>query len=398
MRALLLENIHPFAEKRLKEAGFSASTLSGALSEKKLRASLKGISLLGVRSRTALTADILKEADSLLAVGCFCVGTKNVDLEAAAASGIAVFNAPYSSTRSVAELVIGEIIMLFRRIFEKSKAVHAGIWDKSAQGAHEIRGKRLGIIGFGNIGGQVSLLAEALGMEVYYYDILEKLNLGNARRCRSMRELLRKADVVSLHVDDSPQNVGLIGDRELKVMRSGSFLLNMSRGKVVDLAALARHLRNGRLAGAAVDVYPQEPKSGQQRFRSNLQGLPNVILTPHIGGSTLEAQKEIAAYVADNLGKYVRTGDTYYNVNLPPVSLPVRKKAHRLLHIHRNVPGVMSQVTTLLASHGINIVGQYLKTTDNVGYVITDIVKKSDSDVVAALRAVRETIRLRVID
>jgi len=397
MKALLLENVHGDAEARLKAAGFSVETFPGAPGDKALAKRLKGVSLLGVRSRTQLTGGILCGADSLLAVGCFCVGTKNVDLAAAAGAGVAVFNAPYSSTRSVAELVIGELIMLQRSIFERSTALHAGKWDKTAKGAHEVRGKRLGIIGYGNIGGQVGILAEALGLEVYFYDILERLPFGNARPCRSMRELLKKVDAVTLHVDDSPQNAGLIGEKQFKMMRPGALFINASRGKVADLKALAKHIRKGRIAGAAIDVYPKEPKSGQQKFHTNLRGLPNVILTPHIGGSTLEAQKNIAAYVAGKLAQYVQTGDTFYNVTLPQVSLPVQVKSHRFLHIHKNVPGVMSQVTTLLAGHGINILGQHLKTTERIGYVITDIAKKYDEGVIEALRGVRETIRLRVL-
>ena len=396
-KALLLENIHPDAAASLARAGFSVALRPQAASEGELRRLLSGVSLLGVRSRTRVSGSALRRAKDLLAVGAYCVGTGNVDLAAAADRGVAVFNAPFSNTRSVAELVAGEIVMLMRGVFDKSRRLHEGLWQKSAGGAHELRGKRLGIIGYGNIGGQAGLLAEALGMKVVYYDLVERLALGNAQPCSSQAELLRQADVVTLHVDDRPRNAGLIGEKELGAMRRGALLINASRGKVVDLKALARALRRGRLAGAAIDVFPEEPAADGQGFQCPLQGLPNVILTPHVGGSTVEAQRNIAAYVSEKLADYARLGDTFYSVNLPQVQLPVLRKCHRLLHIHRNVPGVMSQINTILASHGINITGQYLETNDRVGYAITDIARSYDKGVIKSLEAIAETIRLRVL-
>ena len=396
-KALLLENIHPDAAAALARAGFSVSSRPGAASEGELRRLLGGVALLGVRSRTRVTRASLARAKDLLAVGAFCVGTGNVDLGAAADLGVAVFNAPYSNTRSVAELVVGEVVMLMRGIFDKSRRLHEGLWEKSGGGAHEVRGKRLGIIGYGNIGGQAGLLAEALGMKVVFYDLVEKLALGNAHRCSSQAELLRQADVVTLHVDERPRNEGLIGEKELRALRRGALLINASRGRVVDLKALARALRRGRLAGAAVDVFPEEPAADGRGFVSPLQGLPNVILTPHVGGSTVEAQRNIAAYVSEKLAGYARMGDTFYSVNLPQVQLPVLRKCHRLLHIHRNVPGVMSQINTILASHGINITGQYLETDDRIGYAITDIARTYDRGVIKSLEGIGETVRLRVL-
>lgn len=396
-RALLLENIHPDAAGRLAEAGFAVTCRPGAASEEQLRKFLPGVALLGVRSRTKVTAAALERADGLLAIGSFCVGTDNVDLAAASDRGVAVFNAPFSNTRSVAELVIGETIMLMRRVCDKSRLLHQGVWDKSSSGSREVRGKTLGIIGYGNIGGQVGILAEALGMRVLYYDLLEKLSLGNAYRCGSQAELLRQADVVTVHVDDQPRNVGLLGALDLALMPKGAMLINASRGRVVDLTALARAMKQGRLAGAAVDVFPKEPSADGDGFRSPLQNVPNVILTPHVGGNTAEAQRNIAAYVSDKLNTYLRLGDTFYCVNLPQVQLPVMRTAHRLLHIHRNVPGVMSQINSILAAHGINIAGQYLETNDRVGYAITDIAKKYDQCVIKPLESIKETIRLRVL-
>jgi D-3-phosphoglycerate dehydrogenase / 2-oxoglutarate reductase len=397
LKVLLLENIHPDAALRLREAGFSIKTRGSALRAAELARELRGVSILGVRSKTAVTREALKAADSLLALGSFCVGTDNVDLPACTDLGIASFNAPYSNTRSVAELTIGEIIMLLRGAFEKSRRLHAGFWEKSSPAAREVRGKRLGIIGYGNIGGQVGILAESLGMEVHYYDVLEKLSMGNARRCRSMMEVLEKADAVTIHVDDNPRNARLIGEEQFKTMKPGAVFLNLSRGRVVDLKALGRHLKEGRLGGAAVDVFPKEPSASGDRFHSGLEGLPNVILTPHIGGSTQEAQRNIASYVSEKLIRYVRAGDSLYSVNFPQVQLPILKNQHRLLHVHRNVPGVMSQINTILASNGINITGQYLETNDRIGYAITDISKRYAPDVIEELRGVRATIRLRAL-
>lgn len=396
-QALLLEGVHPDAAAHLQKKGFAVACRPGAPSEAQLRRLLKGVSLLGVRSRTVLSRVALREADALLAVGAFCVGTDNLDLDAATDRGVAVFNAPYSNTRSVAELVVGEVIMLLRRVFDKSRLLHEGVWDKSSGGAHEVRGKTLGIIGYGNIGGQAGLLAEAMGMRVIYFDLLEKLSLGNARRCSSLGEVLRQADVVTLHVDDRPENQNLIGERELRHMKKGAALINASRGRVVDIQALARALRRGFLGGAGADVFPSEPAANGRGFDSPLRGLANVILTPHVGGSTQEAQRNIAAYVCEKLVNYVRMGDSFYSVNFPQVQLPVMRRSHRVLHIHRNVPGVMSQINTVLASHGINITGQYLETNERIGYAITDIGREYDKGVLKSLEGISETIRLRVL-
>ncbi|MFA5139193.1 MAG: phosphoglycerate dehydrogenase [Elusimicrobiota bacterium] len=396
-KALLLENIHPLAGERLRDAGFRIERLPKALPKDELALRLRGAAILGVRSKTRVRSESLKDVKGLLAVGCFCVGTDNVDLDACSDAGVAVFNAPYSNTRSVAELVVGEMIMLLRGAFAKSSAMHEGRWDKSSDGSREVRGKRLGIIGYGNIGAQVGILAEALGMDVLYYDLVEKLSMGNAKRCRSQHELLRSCDVVTVHVDDRPKNAGLMGEREFRSMRPRSVFLNASRGRVVDLKALARSLRAGRLSGAAVDVFPREPEAGRAEFHCGLRGLRNVILTPHIGGSTLEAQREIGSYVSDKLAQYFSTGDTFYSVNFPQVSLPVLKGQHRLLHAHKNVPGVMSQINSVMAEKGINITGQYLETKGRIGYAITDIEAKYDAKVLDSLRQIRETIRLRVL-
>lgn len=397
MKALLLEDIHRDVLQALKDKGFSVEVLPCSLREKELRSKLRGVSVLGVRSRTLVTERAIENADSLLAVGSFCVGTGNVDVSAALRQGVAVFNAPYSNTRSVAELIIGEIIMLMRGVFDKCRMLHSGVWNKSGGKSYEIRGKRLGIIGYGNIGAQVGIIGEALGMKVLYYDILEKLSIGNAGKCRSMREVLNKADVITIHVNDSPRNTDLIGRKEFKGMKKGVVFLNASRGRVVDIAALSEAVRNGRVAGAAVDVFPNEPTASGKKFKSGLEGLSNMIITPHIGGNTIEAQKSIARYVTDKLVNYVFAGDSFYSVNFPQVSLPVLKNSHRLLHVHRNVPGVMSQINTVLASSGINITGQYLETNDCIGYAITDIAREYDRSVIESLRSVRETIRLRVV-
>lgn len=396
-KALLLENIHADAAQSLARAGFAVTCRPDAAAGDELRRLLRDVAVLGVRSRTPVSRAALEEAGGLLAVGCFCVGTDNIDLQACLDRGGAVFNAPYSNTRSVAELVIGEIIMLLRGVCDKSRRLHAGVWDKTSAAAREIRGKTLGIIGYGNIGGQVGLLAESLGMRVVYHDVVEKLSLGCAERAASASALLREADVVTIHVDNSPANAGLIGPSQLNLMKEGALLLNLSRGRIVDLAALAAALRRGHLGGAAVDVFPAEPAGNGAGFRSPLQGLPNVILTPHIGGSTAEAQKGIASYVADKLIDYMRSGDTRGSVNLPRVRLPAPRRCRRLLHIHRNVPGVLSQINRTLAAHGINVTGQYLETNARVGYAATDSARGFRRDVLGALERIPETIRLRVL-
>ncbi|MBL9121340.1 MAG: phosphoglycerate dehydrogenase [Phycisphaerae bacterium] len=397
MVALLLENIHPDAAEALRQEGYRVEALSDALNEAELSRSIRGVSLLGIRSKTQVTAKALAGADRLLAVGCFCIGTEQVDLGAASDRGVAVFNAPYSNTRSVVELAIGEIVMLLRRATESSALLHQGTWRKSAAGCREVRGRTLGIVGYGHIGSQLSVLAEALGMQVLFFDLEERLALGNATKCDSLNELLGKADIVTLHVDGRASNRNLIGERQLKRMRQGSLLLNLSRGHIVDIDALARALRSGHIAGAAVDVFPEEPLSNKDPFLSPLRGIPNVILTPHVGGSTAEAQQSIGTFVAARLIEYVNAGNTGGAVNLPPIQLAGMPRAHRFLHLHRNQPGILAAINAILAKRKINILGQGLRTDERVGYVITDVNKTYDSDVIAELKAIPGTIRFRVL-
>ncbi len=397
IKVLLLENIHPKAKELFEAEGFSVESYAVALPPQELAEKIREVSVLGIRSKTEITRQIIEKASRLLAIGAFCIGTNQIDLSAATQRGIAVFNAPFSNTRSVVEMAIGLIIALYRRIADRSAELHAGHWNKSAEGSHEIRGKVLGIVGYGNIGAQLSVLAEAMGMKVYFYDLVHKLALGNAQPCESLHDLLTKADVVSLHVDGRPQNTALIGAEELAMMKPGSILLNLSRGHVVDVEALAQALRSRHLAGAAVDVFPYEPRRNDEPFVSPLQGLPNVILTPHIGGSTLEAQESIATFVPQKLMDYINSGDSYLSVNFPAVQLSQVQNAHRLLHIHHNVPGILAKINSVLASHRINIIGQYLKTNETIGYSITDIDRQYDRQVIADLKAIQDTIRFRVL-
>ncbi len=397
LRALLLENIHDDAAFALRDAGFEVERLDRALKEAELLERVQGVAVLGIRSNTQLTAQVLQAAPGLLGVGAFCIGTNQIDLAAAAGKGIAVFNAPFSNTRSVVELALSEIIALTRRLTDKNADMHAGRWDKSAVGSHEVRGRRLGIVGYGNIGSQLSVLAEALGMRVLFYDTADKLALGNARRCGTLDELLQESDVVSLHVDGRPGNSDFFGEQQLARMRLGSILLNLSRGFVIDHGALARHIASGHLAGTAVDVFPAEPKAKGEEFVSQLRGLPNVILTPHVGGSTEEAQQDIGHFVAGKLRDYVADGGTSLSVNLPPVALPREPGTTRLLLLHANTPGVLATVNGLLANHGVNIEGQLLGTRGHLGYVVTDIAAGCSREVVLALESLPETVRLRVL-
>ncbi len=397
MKALLLENIHPDAAARLSKEGHDVETGKRALSEDELIEALPGVNLLGIRSGTSITERVLANAPDLVAIGAFCIGTNQIDLGAAARRGIAVFNAPFSNTRSVVELALAEIIAMARRLPEKNTQMHQGIWDKSAKGAHEVRGRKLGIVGYGNIGTQLSVLAENLGMSVFFYDITDRLALGNARRCSTLRELLETVEAVTLHVDGRDGNRGFFGAEEFSAMRPRSLFLNLSRGFVVDHAALRRNIETGHIAGAAIDVFPHEPKGPGDEFVSALRGLSNVILTPHVGGSTEEAQQDIGEFVAGKLADYVSSGATSLSVNLPGLALPATGGTHRLVHIHKNVPGVLASINRVLADHGVNVEGQLLKTKDDYGYVLTDIGTEYSDEVLAELRAMPVTIRLRTL-
>ncbi|GAA4732029.1 phosphoglycerate dehydrogenase [Phytohabitans rumicis] len=397
MRALLLESIHPDAVSRLHAAGCVVESVPNALDEEELIERVQGVHLLGVRSKTQVTERVLAAGAQLLGVGAFCIGTDQIDLAAAARAGIAAFNAPFSNTRSVVELALAEIIMLARRVVEKNAAMHDGVWDKAATGSHEVRGRTLGIVGYGNIGTQLSVLAENLGMRVYFYDTADKLALGNAKRCDTLEELLEVAETVTLHVDGRPGNSGFFGEEQFARMRPRSLFLNLSRGFVIDYPALRRHLRSGHIAGAAVDVFPQEPKGRGDEFKSELRGLPNVILTPHIGGSTEEAQADIGGFVANKLAQYVSEGNTTLSVNLPTIALPQSPRTHRIAHVHRNTPGVLAQVNSILAEHTVNVEGQLLATRGEYGYLLTDVGVDYSEDVLTRLRAMEQTIRLRVL-
>jgi D-3-phosphoglycerate dehydrogenase len=397
VRILLLESIHPDAVSRLEAEGYQVESVAGALDEVELVERVQGVQLLGIRSKTRVTAKVLEAADSLVAIGAFCIGTDQIDLAAASQAGIAVFNAPFSNTRSVVELALAEIIAMTRRLTEKNNLMHEGIWDKAANGSHEVRGRRLGIIGYGNIGTQLSVLAENLGMHVSFYDTADKLALGNAQRCASLDELLESSDVVTLHVDGRPGNAGFFGAEQFGRMRPGSIFLNLSRGIVVDHVALRDALTSGHLAGAAVDVFPKEPKGRGDEFVSELRGLPNVILTPHIGGSTEEAQSDIGDFVANKLVHFVQEGNTTLSVNLPSVALPASTDMSRIIHVHLNMPGVLAQVNSILAEHHVNVEGQLLSTRGEYGYLITDISGSYSADVLDRLRGMSQTVRLRVL-
>ncbi len=397
MKALLLENIHPAAVARLEEAGYAVDLRKASMSEDELVHALPGVDLLGIRSNTHLTARVLEHAPDLLAAGCFCIGTNQVDLPAALAHRVAVFNAPHSNTRSVVELVIGEIIMLARRLPEKTIRMHDGIWDKSASGSHEVRGRTLGIVGYGNIGSQLSVVAEALGLRVIFYDVADRLAHGNARRMPSLEALLAEADVVTLHVDGRPGNAGLFGPQYFDLMKRRSLFINASRGMLVDTEALRDRILSGHIAGAAMDVFPIEPKAQGDAFDSPLRGLDNVVLTPHVGGSTQEAQEEIGHFVAGKLIGYVEHGTTALSVNFPEAGATPEAGTHRVTLLHRNVPGVLAEVNNALAARGTNILGQSLATRGEQGYVVTDVAEPLDQATVDVLAAMPETVLLRTM-
>lgn len=396
MKALLLENIHDEAVRTLKKAGYEVERVSEALDEDDLISALDGVDLLGIRSRTRVTRRVVEACgDKLHAVGAFCIGTNQMDLDALAEAGVPAFNAPYSNTRSVVELVMAEIIVLARRLGDRNTQMHNGVWRKSAIGSHEIRGRRLGIIGYGNIGQQLSVVAEAMGMQVFFYDIADVLPMGNAHKCDSMEELLGSVETVSLHIDGRPSNTDLIGDREFAMMRPRSLFLNLSRGKVVDINALVDNLRTGHIAGAGVDVYPEEPASGKEPFISPLREMDNVILTPHIGGSTQEAQVDIGRYVAGKLIDYVDNGATGMSVNIPEIT-PSPRTGARIGYLHRNVPGVMATLNRLVADQGGNVTYQALATKGELGYCILDIAE-TDSGLLANVTVLEGTIRARIL-
>lgn len=397
IKVLLLENIHSVGVDLMTEEGYDVEVYPGGLSEDELVEKIKDVSILGIRSKTNVTKRVIESAKKLKAVGAFCIGTNQIDLEECEKNGIAVFNAPYSNTRSVVELALAEMIMLIRNLPDKAESMHKGIWDKSAKGSYEIRGKKLGLIGYGNIGKQLSVIAEALGMNVYYYDINEMLALGNATKCKTLKELLNVADIVSLHVDGRKANENIIGYEQFSWMKDGVIFLNLSRGHVVDIQALKENIVSGKVGGAAVDVFPSEPYSNADEFISELRELPNTILTPHVGGSTQEAQESIAEFVPTKIMDYINTGSTTNSVNFPNMTLPAFENAHRFIHIHHNQPGVIAEITNTLASNHINVVGQYLKTSENIGYVITDIDKKYDKSILKELKKIDGTIKFRVL-
>jgi D-3-phosphoglycerate dehydrogenase len=398
IKVLFLENISDKAVQYFKQQGYAdVKKVAGALSEEELIKVIKDVHILGIRSKTFISKKVLDSAKKLQAIGCFCIGVNQVDLKACKQKGIAVYNAPYSNTRSVAELVIGASILLIRKILDKNKAAHNGVWNKDAKGSFELRGKTMGIIGYGNIGTQLSVMAEAMGMRVQFYDIETKLPLGNAQAKKSIKEIVSTSDIISLHVPETNQTKNLINKTVLKQFKSGSILVNYARGEVVDLDALAEAIKEKRIAGAAIDVFPVEPEKNGDAFSTPLQGLSNVLLTPHIGGSTEEAQENIGEDVSIKLYQYLERGVSNGSHTIPSLSLPPVDGAHRILHIHKNVPGVLGAINTLLSKNKINIVGQYLKTNDEIGYVVLDVDSKLSKQAMTLLKEVKETIRVRML-
>ena len=397
INVLLLEKLDKSAEEEFQKEGYNVEIFEGSLDEVELIKKIKNISILGIRSKTVISKKVIDSAERLLSVGAFCIGTNQINLKHCSKNGIAVFNAPYSNTRSVVEIVIAQIINLLRSIVKKSNEMHDGKWSKDSINSHEIRNKTIGIIGYGNIGSQLSVLCESLGMNVLYFDRLDKLSIGNAKKVSSLHELLKESDIVSLHIDGSEENSNFISGKEFEMMKKDSILINYSRGNVVDINALKKYLVNNKLLGAAIDVFPKEPLNNSEKFQSELRGIKNLILSPHIGGSTKEAQKNIGNYVPNKIIDFINTGNTSNCVNFPTLSLPEQRESHRFIHIHKNEPGVLLNINKIISSFDINIKGQYLKTIEDIGYVITDIDRKYDKSVIKKLKDVNHTIKLRVL-
>ena len=397
IHVLLLENVDEVAKKTFLEEGYKVETISSSLNEKELIEKIKNVSIIGIRSKTILNNKILSNAKRLLAIGAFCIGTNQIDLEFTKKKGIIVFNAPFSNTRSVVEIVIGQIIFLIRNIVEKNNQMQKGIWKKNSNNSFEIRNKVLGIVGYGNIGSQLSTIAESIGMKVIYYDKKEKLSLGNAKKYNSLNQLIKASNIISIHVDGKKENTNLIDKNEFEIMKKGTILINYSRGNVINISELKKNILSGKIYGTAIDVFPKEPKNNKQKFSSILIGLPNTILTPHIGGSTKEAQKNIGTFVPNKVIDFINTGATQNSVNFPSIVLPELKNAHRFIHIHKNIPNVMLKINKILSEFEVNILGQYLKTNNKIGYVITDINKKYNKNVIKKLKDINGTIKLRVL-
>ncbi|MEC8680293.1 MAG: phosphoglycerate dehydrogenase [Bacteroidota bacterium] len=397
INVLLLEKLDKSAEEEFKKEGYNVEIFEGSLDEDELIKKIKNVSILGIRSKTVISKKVINSAERLLSIGAFCIGTNQIDLKSCSTNGIAVFNAPYSNTRSVVEIVIAQIINLLRSIVKKSNEMHDGKWSKDSINSYEIRNKTIGIIGYGNIGSQLSVLCESLGMNVLYFDKVDKLSIGNAKKVSSLSKLLKESDIVSLHIDGSKKNSNFISSKEFEMMKKNSIIINYSRGNIIDIDALKKYLENNKLLGAAIDVFPKEPLNNSEKFKSELRGLKNLILSPHIGGSTKEAQKNIGNYVPNKIIDFINTGNTSNCVNFPTLSLPEQRESHRFIHIHKNEPGVLLHINKIISSFNINIKGQYLKTKEEIGYVITDIDREYDKSVINKLKEVNHTIKLRVL-
>ena len=397
IKVLLLEKLDRSAYDIFSKEGYEVETYDGSLNENELIKKIKDISILGIRSKTNVSKKVIESSNRLLSIGAFCIGTNQIDLIECAKKGISVFNAPYSNTRSVVEIVIGQIINIMRSIVKKSNDMHKGVWKKDSINSFEIRNKTIGIIGYGNIGSQLSVLCESIGMKVIYYDKVDKLSIGNAVKSNSLKPLLEKSDIISIHIDGIKENTNFFGSKEFNLMKKGSVLINYSRGNVLDIDSLIENIISGKLLGAALDVFPKEPLNNEEEFVSKLIGLKNIILSPHIGGSTKEAQKNIGLYVPDKIIDFINTGNTSNSVNFPELSLPKQRDSHRLIHVHYNEPGVLLNINKIISDYGINIKGQYLKTLNNIGYVITDIDREYDRRVVKELKKIENTIKLRVL-